>query len=340
MSSISCSRCQHGNPQGAKFCNECGCALRLESREQWDALNAVDARIGRHCGAHFLDATLPTNAAAVSQPSAAETASDSKAGRTPEAAAEQPTSFQIGLEGDSTALSAVRLDPLWRESWRATGPVRPPLSPFESAVALGNASQQDAVQLKDSGAISAGGRWVKYSRHGIIAGALLIALSGAAFYSYKQTNTISAPIENRSPGSSAIGISAIGSPPGEPSKPVTRAVNQYSERGGSVSENPNRIIDTNESISASTGQRRVADAVIAPKAQQLESDVSSAATAETIPATGTTVARQLNPSRGPAKMPAQASSPDPRRYRAPTRPCTDSIAALGLCNMDGVSGGR
>src|SRR3954452_14299032 len=101
MPSVSCSRCRHANPPGAKFCNECGCATRSKPCERCGSLNALDAQNCRRCSGDFPDATLPidsaANSAAVSQARAAENASGSTVVRAREAVAEQPTSFQVGL---------------------------------------------------------------------------------------------------------------------------------------------------------------------------------------------------------------------------------------------------
>ena len=57
MSSVCCS-CQHANPADAKFCNECGCDLRLKPCAQCDAINDVGASKCQFCGADLRDAEL------------------------------------------------------------------------------------------------------------------------------------------------------------------------------------------------------------------------------------------------------------------------------------------
>ena len=53
MLSLCCSFCQHANPADAKYCNECGGALRLKPCVRCDAINAQDATQCHHCGGDF-----------------------------------------------------------------------------------------------------------------------------------------------------------------------------------------------------------------------------------------------------------------------------------------------
>ena len=60
MSRLICSFCSHGNPEGSKFCNECGSPLHLVPCTQCEAINnESDARCSR-CGA-------PLSAVAIEQ---------------------------------------------------------------------------------------------------------------------------------------------------------------------------------------------------------------------------------------------------------------------------------
>jgi len=61
MSSVCCS-CQHANPADAKFCNECGCDLRLKQCAQCDAINDVGASKCQFCGADLRDANVSATA--------------------------------------------------------------------------------------------------------------------------------------------------------------------------------------------------------------------------------------------------------------------------------------
>ena len=65
MLSLCCSFCQHANLAGAKYCNECGGALRLKPCAHCDAINALDAAQCHHCGGDFTR-SLSTSAAITS----------------------------------------------------------------------------------------------------------------------------------------------------------------------------------------------------------------------------------------------------------------------------------
>ena len=53
MDSSTCSFCTHPNPPGAKFCNECASPLHLKPCSQCDAVNARDADACYRCAAPF-----------------------------------------------------------------------------------------------------------------------------------------------------------------------------------------------------------------------------------------------------------------------------------------------
>src|SRR6266567_1661626 len=51
MSGLACNFCAHGNPEGSKFCNECGSSLNLSLCCRCEAINAVSAERCHQCGA-------------------------------------------------------------------------------------------------------------------------------------------------------------------------------------------------------------------------------------------------------------------------------------------------
>ena len=53
LDALRCSFCEHANPAGAKFCNDCGSPLRLKPCERCDAINDLDATSCHQCGAEF-----------------------------------------------------------------------------------------------------------------------------------------------------------------------------------------------------------------------------------------------------------------------------------------------
>src|SRR5258706_4705741 len=51
MSSVCCNFCARGNPEGSKFCNECGSLLNLTLCSRCEAINNVSAKQCYQCGA-------------------------------------------------------------------------------------------------------------------------------------------------------------------------------------------------------------------------------------------------------------------------------------------------
>ena len=51
MSNLICNFCAHGNPEGSKFCNECGSPLNLTQCSRCEAINTVSAKQCYQCGA-------------------------------------------------------------------------------------------------------------------------------------------------------------------------------------------------------------------------------------------------------------------------------------------------
>ena len=54
MSTSSCRFCAHANPEGAKFCNDCGSPLHLKPCPQCEAITDVSAENCHQCGAPFV----------------------------------------------------------------------------------------------------------------------------------------------------------------------------------------------------------------------------------------------------------------------------------------------
>src|SRR5438067_1247652 len=73
MSPSRCRFCDHGNPEGARFCNGCGSPLHLKPCPQCEAVNDTAAAQCYECGA-VLETNAPTGAVtAIPTPAAADT---------------------------------------------------------------------------------------------------------------------------------------------------------------------------------------------------------------------------------------------------------------------------
>lgn len=57
MSLLACNFCAHGNPEGSKFCNECGSPLHLAPCSQCQAINSASDQQCFRCGAPLSAAT-------------------------------------------------------------------------------------------------------------------------------------------------------------------------------------------------------------------------------------------------------------------------------------------
>ena len=91
MSSPTCRFCEHRNPEGSKFCNECGSPLHLALCPRCEAVNNMSAEQCFQCGASLLP-PLPDNPAALdaaAQPSSHAAAIDTRSASIPLAFAER-----------------------------------------------------------------------------------------------------------------------------------------------------------------------------------------------------------------------------------------------------------
>lgn len=57
MSNVACNFCAHSNPEGSKFCNECGSQLNLTLCSRCEAINSVSAKQCFQCGAPLSSGT-------------------------------------------------------------------------------------------------------------------------------------------------------------------------------------------------------------------------------------------------------------------------------------------
>jgi hypothetical protein len=75
MFASQCLFCGHGNPAGAKFCNDCASPLQLKKCKQCDAINDRPATNCYECGAEFPPHMTETEASSAALTAAAEFAS-------------------------------------------------------------------------------------------------------------------------------------------------------------------------------------------------------------------------------------------------------------------------
>ena len=91
-----CRLCAHVNPEGARFCNECGSPLTLVACPECEAINGLDAAHCHQCGASLgtdeqeVDAPIPASkATSVPTPQSGPLLDGTSGDRTPIALAER-----------------------------------------------------------------------------------------------------------------------------------------------------------------------------------------------------------------------------------------------------------
>lgn len=113
MSSAPCLFCQHANPAGAKYCNDCGSALRLRPCASCEAINDIDAKRCHQCDAALTEeSTAPVPHVAAS---AAERRAESSVVQALAAIGADNGASRTGSAiRKERAAADERLDALWR----------------------------------------------------------------------------------------------------------------------------------------------------------------------------------------------------------------------------------
>ena len=121
MASLTCSFCNHVNPTGARFCNECGSGLGLRPCARCEAINDVAATYCHHCGALLNERAATSVGGAAQSSRAADAASESSVVRALGAVAPEPAGPRAASPPSVKELSsaAERLDAFWRDSMQA-----------------------------------------------------------------------------------------------------------------------------------------------------------------------------------------------------------------------------
>src|SRR6478609_3708925 len=228
MATNNCSFCDHANPIGAKFCNECGAGLGLRPCAQCEAINDISATYCHHCGA-LLGTPAATAVAGAAQAEGTAAEKTPAPTRPAEAIAQltgAPASDVAGKPAPASARelasAAERLDAFWRDSMQAVEVARTMKGEEPPAAAR----QVDVLQLRvmnDTPVIDADAHAPTDRRRVprvAIAAGLLLVVAAAVYYGY--TRTI---IRDATPGSSVpVAITVPNAGPAEPTQaPSTTA---------------------------------------------------------------------------------------------------------------------
>ena len=351
MASLTCSFCNHANPAGARFCNECGSGLGLRPCPRCDAINDVGASYCHQCGA-LLNERVATSVGGTAQSSrAADAVSESSVVRAlgevaPEAANPRAASPPSVKELSS---AAERLDAFWRDSMQAVEVARTMKPDAADSPA---ARPVEVLPLRvdgESPVIDVASRYRRDGRgsaRAALAFVVLAVVAAAAYYSYEQSTprrsapATSAPIVVSPPAQSAPATQ-------QPAPTVTEA---------SPTQSPVAAPAATESVVASQPSPT-------PAAQQPDTRAAVPAVPEAVAVTSPAAVAKPPAARRPtgstraatpgastrkdssAPMPAGGNAqrmPLPPTLSpaaaAPATPplsggsCTDSVAALGLCS--------
>ena len=195
MATNNCSFCDHANPIGAKFCNECGAGLGLRPCAQCEAINDISATYCHHCGA-LLGAPAATAVAGAAQAEGTAAEKTPAPTRPAEPIAQltgAPASDVAGKPAPASARelasAAERLDAFWRDSMQAVEVARTMKGEEPPAAAR----QVDVLPLRvindtpviDSDANARTDRR-RVPRAAIVAG-LLLVVAAAVYYGYTRT---------------------------------------------------------------------------------------------------------------------------------------------------------
>jgi hypothetical protein len=168
MSSLSCNFCARGNPEGSKFCNECGSPLNLTLCSRCEAINNVSAKQCYQCGAPLPSAETVDTAI----PAAALTEIAQNAERVPTKVDPIP----IALE---ERLGALLGDPRGISHEPQATTVEDPPSPA-TALTADPASHNDDGSLNPIHATYPGRNPTR--AYGFILVVVLVALAGAVYW--------------------------------------------------------------------------------------------------------------------------------------------------------------
>jgi len=375
MSSVLCTFCNHTNVAGAKFCNECGCPLRVKLCKRCNAVNDVDVENCRACGADVMDAApqlgepVPTFllggdqgqssfnqaepsfefvSSLASTGAASEAGTRNEAGTASEARSGlhvvQPTNEGVEFQNARAPENSAASPPL-DSSRRESPPRTPDPAPPERGLAS-NARVSGRRDHHSHEVHRTQGPW-----RAIATMLVLLATFGVAFYGYDKFGHIPGPTQAASRTSLGTTTPSAAMPVNQeqPATPITpidgpvTPITPIEGTGASDKSAPDGPPDTRET-SAATTQRSDApvaastgigtDAVTGSSLAGSGS-VKSAAQRTSRASQGNNpgTARRTRPL--PSPMPP-VQSPAPPQPLTPSTPCTDNVAALGLCSKDGT----
>ena len=347
-----CAFCQRVNPADSKYCNACGAPLPLVPCARCGAVNDPGALACYQCAAPLLEAGSGARPLANEGSGAA-----GSTGRTAQARTEPTPQPSPGTEGpDPDAKLFATLQELHRllgssDSGATTG--RPDGTglrldtmddrPRTTVTPLADAPRSYPAPAVASSTTRAAPRVVRHRRPAAVVGAgvVLAVLAVAAFYAYRERPAPDVPAASgavKDGGSpSDAGVLVSPSPGAGSVKPAASSLAPaISARVGADGQPAGTAPESG--VTASRPAPQTSGFPSAPATVPL-----AGSSRETTAGPGRPGAAPRDPSEGAAAVPA--AGPRPRRADAapgvierPPRvgPCTDAVAALGLCEPEAI----
>ncbi len=342
-----CAFCQHVNPADSKFCNACGAPLPLVPCARCGAVNDPGATACYQCGAPLHEA------GGVARPAADEasgatgfTARTAEGGGEPRA---QPSPGAEGLDGDAKVVQELQRLLAGSDSDVAAGPpegnslgiAKPDADLRTSVTRLTDARRSYPAPAVASPTTRSAPRILPHRRTALIVATLVLAvLAAGGYYAYRER-----PVPDVPAASGAVKDAASPAATGALVDPPVGA-------GGAapLASTPALAI---------TPRAAADDQPVAPASESgvaavrpgttVPGDAPSPATTSPARSPGTATsprrpgAEARDPSEGAAAVPAAVARPRsaaaaPGIIEAPPRvgPCTEAVAALGLCAPEAV----
>ena len=302
MSPICCSFCQHPNPADANYCNGCGNALTLQPCVHCDAINDLHAVQCHVCREPLGESN---SSAHLQAPLSQESSSRTLAG-----ALEAIRSHGVRRDGMRSAMHAD--DAFASPEGRAVNAVE--AGPAAAAAAPANAAPKDEgapVQVRFPGfpkRRETRPSATMHSPRAIVAPSLAIAACVVAFRADQQATYPQQPIDTPVAGPAATVHADAASFPAMRSLTNSHLRQGVAARNGSASHRA-----THGSIAnAAEGERTTEPAAADPVSQDATDPRAHAAPAA-------------------ASIKASETRATPHAYPIAASRCTESIAALGLC---------
>ena len=341
MYPLRCCFCDHGNPDGAKFCNNCGSPLQLKPCPVCDAINELSAERCHHCNSEFAAGTTVTEG----DPAASSTrVSDTPGDARPEPRARTlPELVSASLEHQrrrpvsASAEVARDEEELFTLDWHA------------AALAFPDTDQSGPAPELPPRERS----WTRLIRAASVAVLLVVATVLAVNYLHR-----GGPVQLQG----WLGAKQMDSGPSEDARAENEAIRSVSaetpapESALPLVDSDRAVIPANDSMAPAPMDRpgEVAGASVeatAAPAPSAEADLVApkrTMTAAKRPGPKTAAAskrgaRHVAATRPRSSAPPQFASPLPPALApspvlavppapAPPRACEDTVAALGLCN--------